>query len=161
MATFTLTVEKDGCIQSCSYEVTGNCEVKDNTGGGNPDNGDPCAESVAVEEVEPVTVPLEEETAEEEVIEDEEEGDEEVEISSYPNPFDQELSFEWTCKEDDYARLAVYDQNGRLLKVVYEGEVRKGGKYRASWKDNSGLRGIFYYRYHSNHKQLTGKLLKK
>jgi hypothetical protein len=40
-ATFTLTVEKNGCTQTCSYTVSGGCVVRDNTGGGDPSSSEP------------------------------------------------------------------------------------------------------------------------
>lgn len=42
-ATFTLTIDKDGCTQTCSYTVS-TCEIEDNDGGANPGGEDPGAE---------------------------------------------------------------------------------------------------------------------
>lgn len=164
-ATFTLTMMKDGCTQSCSYNMEGSCDVRDNTGGGDPNNGDPCSEVVVNENQKTVS----ELTADEKVTEEEEVEEEEVEekdsanfeFVAYPNPFEYSLRFEWTADVDDYVRLEIYDQHGRLLKEVYAGSINAGEKYHVEWLRPEGKEQLYFYRFTSQKQLLRGKVFSK
>ena len=153
-ATFTLTTTKGGCTKTCDYILTNGCEVKDNTGGGAPGTDDPCAT-----QSEPPENPSE--PVEDEPVPDKDDESSAPVICAYPNPFESELRFEWTAKHDDYAWLDIFDQHGRLVKRLYDGEVKKGHKYSAQWEDRNSGNCIMFYRYSSSHETMRGKLMKR
>ena len=152
-ATFTLTIEKDGCTRTCTYEVSGGCVVRDNTGGGDPSTGDPCADTTATAPIVDATPPAEPESAEAEEVA--------FKLSVYPNPFVDNLTFEWTADRDDVVRVEILDQLGRSLTSVYVGQVRKGETYSFDWTGN-GLRDrTYYYKFTSSNKSTVGKLFRR
>lgn len=161
-ATFSLVVVKDGCEKMCSYQVESACEVRDNTGGGDPGNNDPCSPVVTppTGEDEP-NVEDEKEDSEENESDDHEGDDSDPKLCAYPNPFEGKLSFNWKAIHDDHVRLEVYDQYGRMVRKVYEGDVRKGENYSADWECDNSEKGLFFYRYVSNHHKMKGKVLRK
>jgi hypothetical protein len=151
-ATFTLTITKDGCTKTCSFEVSNSCSVKDNNGGGDPATDDPCAApSTTTNSTVVVTEPTQ--TVESESTE--------VTISAYPNPFESTLNFEWTATADEEVKLEILDPLGRPLTEVFTGVVRKGETYRFDWTGD-GLRDrIHFYRYTSGSKSVRGKLFRR
>jgi len=159
-ATFTLTLTKDGCTQTCSYTTaTNGCIEKDNTGGGDPATGDPCAaagtsaplpESKEATEETPVT------------IEDEKEASE-LTVSTYPNPFIDRINFEWTAPSDDYVNVEIYDAMGRKISVVFDGNVREGQSYNVDWIPLSQPEKmcLYFYKYRSTKNVKQGRLLRR
>ncbi len=183
-ATFTLTITKDGCTKTCVYTTTTNgCVEKDNTGGGDPLSGDPCAsDSTAATppsaSQEPGSTTDEtqgqtsgeaqtdssEETEEEASEEVEESTDEtssdQLQVSAYPNPFTDRINFEWTSPADDYVHVEIMDLLGRSAGVIFSGQVRKGQSYQCDWTPSDSEK-IYVYRFNSSHKTEQGKLFKK
>jgi hypothetical protein len=158
-ATFTLTIIKNGCAQSCTY-VANSCTVKDNTGGGDPSSSEPCVNTTA-----PVT------QAALLLVEDTEEkteasariSDEELQfnLEVYPNPFTDKLNFEWTATANDFVRIEILDKFGNRMTTLYEGSVSKGQYYAFDWTA-SGLREhVYYYKFTSSTDSAYGKLLRQ
>lgn len=151
-ATFSLTLEKDGCLQTCSYTITGACEERDNTGGGNPSEDDPC-DTVEEEPEDEGRVEAEkqpEETTKEEGL---------PSISAFPNPFEDKVTFTWVANQDDIVRLEVLDPMGHSMTDVYRGNVRKGQKYSFEWTA-IGLQGrLYFFKYTSSAKSVVRKLM--
>lgn len=153
-ATFTLTVTKNGCTQTCSYTVTGGCVVRDNTGGGDPTSNDPCTT--------PPTIPPV-------VVDPPQPGDPEEEnghgckvniVHAYPNPFKDKVNFEWTAPANDRVRLEIFDVHGNRVSVVYEGPVTKGTRYSFDWSAMGHRDCAYYFRYTSSKTTSHGKLLR-
>lgn len=154
-ATFTLTIEKNGCLQTCDFVMSGNCEIRDNNGGGDPTGGDPCTEPVTVIDTDAPAETIAHEP------EQNEKEDKKVKFSleAFPNPFEHTLYFEWVADEDDYVQIEIYDQFGRLLKEIYKGSVRKNEKHHAQWSKPEGNNQLYYYRFISKGKLERGRVL--
>jgi len=58
---------------------------------------------------------------------------------NYPNPFNPSTTIQFAVPEIATVKVAVFDQMGRLLKVLYDGEV-SAGSYRTVW-DATDLNG--------------------
>ncbi len=183
-ATFSLTITQDGCTKTCVYTTTTNgCIEKDNTGGGDPLSGDPCASDSTAstppstsQEPGPTTNETQGQTsgeaptdasdeAGEETSEDVDESlgesrPDKLKVCAYPNPFTDRITFEWTSQEDDYAQVEIMDLLGRRASVVFSGEVRKGQSYKCDWTPSDSEK-IYVYRFNSSHKTEQGKLFKK
>jgi len=153
-ATFSLTLQKDGCTKTCSYSVATGCEVRDSNGGGDPSSDDPCSTPDSTTTVVVIDVPLEEPATTE---------DPEVlfKISAYPNPFVRDITFEWTSPCDDRVRLEILDGLGRKLTDVYVGNVRKGETYSFAWTAFGLKDRMYYYKYTSSKRSTHGKLFRK
>lgn len=77
---------------------------------------------------------------------------------AYPNPFHDNLAFEWTATRDEHVCLDVYDFQGHYVKCLYKGDVKKGESYKVNC---DGLSGSFYfYRFNTGGKIVSGKLCK-
>jgi hypothetical protein len=184
-ATFTLTITKDGCTKTCTYiTTTSGCVVKDNTGGGDPLTGDPCAtDSTATTTTPPATTQQPEasanetqeqtpgdtqtdntEEADKQPMEAEESVEEnlpgKLKVCAYPNPFTDRISFEWTAAADDHVQLTIVDLLGRTAGEAFNGNVRKGRTYKCDWTP-SGTDKIYVYRFNSSKKTEQGKLFRQ
>jgi len=162
-ATFTLTVEKNGCTQTCSYTVTGGCVVRDNTGGGDPSSSEPCTTTPTTPTI-PTTPPVVvEPTPEPEIPTEQPERDCKtgVAISAYPNPFRDRVKLEWTAAATERIRLEIYDMRGNRVGVLYEGNVTKGQQYSCEWAASNCKDPFYYYRHTSSKKVTHGKLVCK
>jgi hypothetical protein len=123
-ATFTLTITKGGCTQTCTLTVA-SCIDED---------GDP--ERMMA----PALLTTEN-------------------IISYPNPFEDQLNFQWTASQDDYVQLEILDEFSNYLTTVYTGRVEKGTTYTWSLKVSTEAK-LLYYRFITSQKTEAGKLLK-
>ncbi len=184
-ATFTLTITKDGCAKTCIYTTsTSGCVVKDNTGGGDPSTGDPCAVAVNTTTTPSTTTttpadttatttsdpaatetntPSEEsETATDDTQDDpsNESSKTELNVCAFPNPFTDRINFEWNAPDDDYLQVEVCDALGRVTSVVYCGNVQKGQSYKFDWTP-TGPDKVYIYRYKSSKKAEYGKLIRR
>ncbi|MEM8485676.1 MAG: T9SS type A sorting domain-containing protein [Bacteroidota bacterium] len=66
-------------------------------------------------------------------------------MSSYPNPFNPVATISYDVPVDGHIKLAVYDAQGRMVKVLVDGQ-QAAGRYSASF-DGSGLAsGVYVYR---------------
>jgi hypothetical protein len=149
-ATFTLTLTKNGCTQTCSYTTTSACIQKDNTGGGDPSSSDPCTTTVTTVAQQAATeVPVASATKIP------------FELNVYPNPFKDKLNFEWTAPYDDYVQIEILDKSGRRLTTVYEGKVSKGQHYNFEWSAIGLTDHFYFYKYSSSRNKDYGQLSRK
>jgi hypothetical protein len=156
-ATFTLTIVKNGCTQTCSYTVTGGCIVRDNTGGGDPSSSEPCTTTPTTPTVPPV------------VVEPKPEPEPEpghgckpgVAISAYPNPFHDRVTLEWTASANERVRLEIFDMRGNRVAVLFDGNVTKGQRYSYEWTANGCKDPFYQYRLTSSKNVSNGKLVVK
>ena len=160
-ATFSLSIQKGGCTKTCSYVVSNSCAVRDNNGGGDPTSGDPCSPSDSTTTAAVVINTTQEESATIEAQASESSDDADSKISAFPNPFINDIKFEWTADQDDIIRLEIYDQMGRLLTQVYTGNVRKGETYTFDWTGVGLKERMYFYKYSSSTKSVRGKLFRK
>jgi hypothetical protein len=82
----------------------------------------------------------------------------------FPNPFDQSTLINYSIPEAGNISLKIYDINGRLIKVLYEGK-QAGGNYSVKWngQDDSGNQinaGMYFIKLNSNGLNQTMKLSK-
>lgn len=88
-----------------------------------------------------------------------------VEISCYPNPFNDHVNFRINMKTTASIRLEIRDVSGRLMAIVREGKLDKG-QHLLSWEgnrsDGSSLgSGMYYYTLLVDGQMSTnGKLIK-
>jgi hypothetical protein len=172
-ATFTLTISKDGCTKTCTYTTSASgCVEKDNTGGGDPTTGDPCAgdstttttkiiatdTTMVTNNTQQTEEKEEQETTE--IASLEESNVSGYKVSAYPNPFTDRVNFEWTALEDDFVRVEILDLLGRSTSVPFSGPVQKGNSYQCDWMP-SGTDRIYIYKFQSSKKVEQGKLLMK
>lgn len=154
-ATFSLSIQKGGCTKTCNYVVSNSCVVRDNNGGGDPTSGDPCADSTII--VDPPVVVIPPDSIEQNP-DDEEAG---FKFSAYPNPFVRDVTFEFTADETGFVRLVIMDVCGKVVDVVFKGNVQKGEKYSFEWGPERSRERLYFYKYTSATQQKRGKIYRK
>lgn len=158
-ATFTLTIVKNGCTQTCSYNVTGGCAQRDNTGGGDPSSSEPCTTTPTVP---PVVVEPTPEPEPEEPTQPGHGGCKSgVAISAYPNPFHDRVTLEWTASANERVRLEIFDMRGNRVAVLFDGHVTKGQRCSYEWTANGCKDPFYQYRLTSSKNVSNGKLVVK
>lgn len=85
-------------------------------------------------------------------------------INIFPNPFDQSTVINYWIPTQSDISLKIYDLNGRLIKVLFEGQ-QSGGNYSVKWNglDDSGnqiVAGMYFVKLSMNGFNQTRKLCK-
>jgi hypothetical protein len=85
------------------------------------------------------------------------------ELSCYPNPFNPSTTITFSLAEPTYARLAIYDARGALVRTLVRGSLA-GGTHVVQWNglNDSGVSvasGVYLYRITADKKTSTKKML--
>jgi len=83
---------------------------------------------------------------------------EKLDITNYPNPFNQKTRFVYNLSENSYVRLSIFNQNGQLVKILVSENQEKGNKeVLISATDFS--QGIYYCRLEIGARQVNTKII--
>ncbi len=63
-------------------------------------------------------------------------------VSSFPNPFNQEVTFRYNLEETTQFRLDIYDLSGRFIATVVRGNYN-AGMHTATWNSSSYSSGTY------------------
>ena len=82
---------------------------------------------------------------------------------NYPNPFNPQTNITYSIPEPAYVKLCVYDINGTMVKILYEGN-QSVGRYQTVWdgENSSGMKvgsGVYFYRIQANSFLQTRKMI--
>lgn len=64
-------------------------------------------------------------------------------LNSYPNPFNNSVSVEYTLPVPSPVDLCIYDQSGKFITRLQKGYVAPG-TYISKWQANSSVSGIYF-----------------
>lgn len=147
---FALSITKGGCIQTCSYTVSGcfpviTCGI-DST-------------ATTLSSAPPATSTNQTLPAESSESPTTNTG-KEFRLAVYPNPVIDKLSFQWTAEATEYVQIDLIDQFGKRIAGVYAGDVSAGEVYHLDWHAGNLSERICFYRYISGSRTLYGKILK-
>jgi major membrane immunogen (membrane-anchored lipoprotein) len=81
-----------------------------------------------------------------------------INIIVSPNPFCSSFTFEYTLMQNCSVNLSIYDNHGKLLKLLLNQE-QETGNYSLKFTDLISA-GIYYYRLQTDNKITGGKLIK-
>jgi hypothetical protein len=84
-----------------------------------------------------------------------------VQQKVYPNPFTDRLFFEFVSSNDVYARIDLYDMNGRLVKTIFEQPVEADQYYQAEFKPETTISAFYVYRIILGNDVRSGKVIYK
>lgn len=84
-----------------------------------------------------------------------------VAVSAYPNPFADEINFEWTAPDNGESRLEILGRSGTPADVVFSGVVIKGETYRHTWNATALPGGLYYFKLTTGSKTFSGKIFRK
>ncbi len=82
-------------------------------------------------------------------------------VEVFPNPFRENVTFEWVAEDDDFATVQILDQVGHPVELVFSGSMQKGSTYRVEWSGLGVNTGIYYYKMVTREKTYYGKLFRK
>jgi hypothetical protein len=87
-----------------------------------------------------------------------------IEISNFPNPFENETNFSISLNKAEDINVAVYDNLGRNIATLYHGK-KAAGQHLILWNGMSNTggdvpSGIYFLRVSTNSEAITHKLMK-
>jgi alpha-amylase len=77
-------------------------------------------------------------------------------VKAFPNPADSRTTIEFALKETSQVRLEMFDNTGRLVKVLASGTFERGKHQR---EFQSGVNGVYTYRLSLNNEVKTGRVV--
>jgi hypothetical protein len=82
-------------------------------------------------------------------------------LKVYPNPFDDEVRFEFISPLAGKTRIDIYDISGRLVQTIFDDFVEAGTNYNASFRPEAEVSGMYFYRMKLGDMVYNGKLVYK
>ncbi len=80
-------------------------------------------------------------------------------LRNYPNPFNPTTYIEFSSAQSGRAVLTVYDVSGRLVKKVFDDQVRPNQLYRVEFDARNLSSGLYFYRLNVNGHLTTRKMV--
>lgn len=84
--------------------------------------------------------------------------DYQIKAVNYPNPFNPETKIEYTIPKSGKVKLEVFDNLGRLIKVLVE-KTQNAGKYQVLFGGDNIPSGIYLYRLTTEQSSITKKMV--
>ena len=82
-----------------------------------------------------------------------------LELSCYPNPFNDKTTFRFSTEESGSTRLLITDMTGRLVKEVYSGYLSAGLEQELEFDGSLLPAGMYFYSLSCGAKTRTGKMI--
>ncbi len=79
-------------------------------------------------------------------------------VNNYPNPFNPTTTIEFFLPRSGSVNLSVYDLQGELVQVLFEGSL-SAGKYSRVWSGANSASGVYFYQLQTNDFVTTGKMV--
>ncbi|HEX4878090.1 MAG TPA: hypothetical protein VFV31_15580 [Chitinophagaceae bacterium] len=83
----------------------------------------------------------------------------EARITTYPNPFKGSVTFRFAIPENGNVRLEVYNSDGKLVNVAFQGRVLGSVENTVLYTPKGNAGSMLIYRLITPNKVLTGKLM--
>jgi len=77
---------------------------------------------------------------------------------NYPNPFNPVTTIRFSVETYHNASLRVYDNMGRLVATLVDGQLQPG-EYEVFWDASNMASGVYFYRLTTDNRQITRKLV--
>ncbi|MFC2088062.1 T9SS type A sorting domain-containing protein [Calditrichota bacterium] len=68
---------------------------------------------------------------------------------NFPNPFNNETSFNYSLPKASFVEISVYDLRGKLVDKLFSGK-QHAGEYKANWNAGSLASGVYLYQLKTN-----------
>ncbi len=78
---------------------------------------------------------------------------------SYPNPFTDQATIEFTPEEEAYAVLNIFSISGELIECIFEGQVKANTKYSIDFRSRTTGSNIYFYQLQCGNQSTNGKLI--
>jgi len=81
-------------------------------------------------------------------------------LSAFPNPFSEGTTIEFVVPTQGYVLIAVYNNMGQMVDVIFEGQATPGIQYQRALNTTDYDNGMYYTRLLFEDKVLTEKMIK-
>ncbi len=82
-----------------------------------------------------------------------------TDLRVYPNPFRQNLNIEFVPVNSGKAVIGMYDSAGRLVEIIYNGQVEQGMFYNSKFVPGTRAGSHYYYQITIGVETLNGKVI--
>ncbi len=82
-----------------------------------------------------------------------------MDLKVYPNPFDQEVTFEFVSNRDVHAILYIDNVAGERVATLLDGQIEKGVLNRIKYQPANNAYGMYFYRLILDDIVYTGKII--
>jgi hypothetical protein len=80
-----------------------------------------------------------------------------AELQSYPNPFSDKLTIEFTVAKNSKVRLEIFDVAGQRIATVFEGDVKPAELQKVQYKPATNCNCMIIYRLQTEQGTYFGK----
>lgn len=80
-------------------------------------------------------------------------------MSVYPNPFVEDLYFEFSREESCHAKLAIFDMTGKMIDVLFDQSIEGERYYRIKYSPSETRSGMLFYRMTFDEEVMSGKVI--
>ena len=77
----------------------------------------------------------------------------------YPNPFQGQTTIEFALVESSKVSLQIYNQQGALVKTIYQGNINAGALRKFTFNANNLASGVYFCRLVADKKTLQQKIV--
>ncbi|MCW0484027.1 right-handed parallel beta-helix repeat-containing protein [Gaoshiqia sediminis] len=77
----------------------------------------------------------------------------------YPNPFEDQVVFEFVPPMDTHTRIDIFDESGRLIKTVFNGMTKASTSYREVFSPVSQVNKVYIYKLTMEGEVVSGMLV--
>ena len=82
----------------------------------------------------------------------------ELQATSFPNPFNANVSIRYTLPEQSIVKIEIYDLLGRCVESFSTG-AREAGEYNLIWNADDMNSGVYFYNINAGKSSQTGKMV--
>ena len=83
-----------------------------------------------------------------------------VRFKAYPNPLQDQTSFEFSLSERSFVKLEIYDLNGRIVNRILDERI-SAGNHVLQWNAESLRKGIYVVSFEVDGKRIHEKLIRE
>ena len=84
-----------------------------------------------------------------------------TELKVYPNPFSEQVRFEFVSPVAVQAKIDIYNMAGQMIRTIFDGFVEENTRYNAEFKPIDEVSGMYFYRMQLGDTIYNGKLVYK
>lgn len=84
-----------------------------------------------------------------------------LELTAYPNPFEQTTTISYYLPADGKVNLWIVDTQGKLIQRLINNQEQAAGKHEFNWHADSESSGVYFPVVESNKQKVTVRIVKK
>jgi Secretion system C-terminal sorting domain len=88
-------------------------------------------------------------------------GERPLQLTAFPNPFEQSTTIEYYLPASGTVNLSVTDAQGKIVGYLVQGENQPAGRHQINWKPGSLSSGVYMPVIESNQQKAVSRLIKK